>query len=179
MPTYHRCKIEEATYFFTVVTHGRRPWFRCATYRRWLGACFREVRRTMPFSVDAVVLLPDHLRILMRPGRGTDYSALWRDVKTRLTRRVIARLSEGDRALRGQRAGERRVWQRRFYEHMIRDERDWQSHVDYIHLNPAKHGYVNLPQQWPWSSIHRFIRNGWLDARWPGSSPVDLPDVQE
>ncbi len=179
MPTYMRRKMNGATYFFTVVTHGRRPWFRSVAARRILGACFREARKSMPYEVDAVVLLPDHLHILMRPLDGVDYSALWRLVKTRFTQRVKLRLPDDDPARLGRRSGECSLWQRRFYEHTIRDEDDWGRHLDYIHFNPVKHGLVTTPSDWPWSSFHRYVRRGVLAANWPGDANTAFLDVPE
>ena len=179
MPKYIRRKLDGATYFFTVVTQDRRPWFSSGRNRRILGSCFREARRRMPYDVDAVVVLPDHLHILMRPSEVVNYSALWRLIKTLFTQRVQGTLPQGDEALQGRRAGERGIWQRRFYEHTIRDEEDWGRHMDYIHFNPVKHGWVRLPREWAWSSVHRYIRTGELEPDWPGRSKLALPSVRE
>ena len=133
----------------------------------------------MPFTIDAIVLLLDHSHVLMTPADDVDYSALWRLIKTSFTQRLLPALPAHDPARSGRRTHERSVWQRRFYEHLIRGEGDRQRHVDYIHLNPVKHGLVDDPRAWAWSSIRCFIRRGWLDPAWPGDSPVALPDVPE
>ncbi len=133
----------------------------------------------MPYEVDAAVLLPDHLHVLMRPADGVDYSRLWRLIKSLFTRRILPALPAGDPAQLGRRGGERGLWQRRFYEHTIRDEDDWGRHVDYIHFNPVKHGLVRLPREWMWSSVHRYIRRGELERDWPGCSKLSLPAVDE
>ena len=179
MPSYLRYKLDGSTYFFTVVTQGRRPWFRSENFRRVLRRCFREARRMMPFDVDAVVLLPDHLHILMRPADGVDYSALWRLIKTRFTRSVTPTLAASDPAVEGRRKGERGIWQRRFYEHTIRNDDDWGRHMDYIHFNPVKHGLVDKPSEWAWSSFRCYVRGGWLEPDWPGGRKVSFPNVQE
>jgi len=75
--------------------------------------------------------------------------------------------------------GRRGVWQPRYWEHRIRDDGDYERHRDYIHLNPVTHGYVARPEDWPWSSFHRHVKMGWLDPHWPGSSPVDLPEIDD
>lgn len=183
MPVYRRWKADGSTYFFTAITYHRRRWFMRSECRRWLGHSFREARRRLPFKIGAIVLLPDHLHLLMTPADCVDYSAIWRLIKTLFTRRLLTGIeshgSDSAHSLVGRRANERAVWQRRFYEHTIRNEEDWLRHIDYIHLNPVKHGLVQDPFDWPWSSIHRFVRKGWLDPKWPGSSPVVLPEVVE
>jgi putative transposase len=203
MPEYLRWKSTGATYFFTVVTQRRRPLFGHPVHRRFLGASFREAGKTLPFAVDAIVLLPDHLHVVMRPEEGVDYSKVWRLIKTTFTRRVHldapvaqtnelvhrdAPISQTDKLGHrdapymfgaGRRKGEADVWQRRFYEHTIRDEGDWGRHIDYIHWNPVKHGYVTRPQAWRWSSIHRYIGRGLRVSDWPAGQELELPDVPE
>jgi putative transposase len=68
--------------------------------------------------------------------------------------------------------GERGIWQRRYWEHLIRDEDDYAHHVDYIHYNPVKHGYVERAADWPYSSIHRFIKRGVVSLDWGGDETV-------
>ncbi len=192
MPRYLRRKIEDAAYFFTVITQRRRPLFADRRCRQWLGASFRETRRVLPFEIDAIVLLPDHLHVVMRPLDGVDYSKLWRKIKSTFTAQILHR---GESAFGsspsaatpqtfhalavGRRRGEADVWQRRFYEHTIRDDEDWGRHVDYIRWNPVKHGFVRRPQEWRWSSVHRFVARGWLAPDWPGATELDLPSVRE
>jgi putative transposase len=199
MPRYLRWKINEATYFFTVVTQRQRPLFAERQNRRWLRASFQMAHRALPFEIDAIVLLPDHLHVLMRPLEGVDYSKVWRKIKSTFTNHVLRRqqtgaskddapylggkgASNGDAPYgfgRGRRKGEADVWQRRFYEHTVRDENDWGRHVDYIHWNPVKHGLVRRPQDWRWSSIHRYITKGLLVPDWPSGKDFDFPQVQE
>jgi len=133
----------------------------------------------MPFEMFACVLMPDHLHMLWTlPDGDDDFPARIALMKSGFTK---AYLAHGGRELpvsdNRRRHNERGVWQPRYYEHRIRDERDWYMHRDYIHLNPVNAGLCREPRDWPWSSIHRHIRLGWLDPNWPGASPVDLPDV--
>ncbi len=190
MPSYLRWKLTAATYFFTVVTSRRRPLFRVPMHRRLLGSSFRDAKQRMPCEIDAVVLLPDHLHVLMRPSPDVDYSALWRLIKTLFTRRILALQDIRPNPVHrdapylreighGRRVGEAGVWQRRFYEHTIRDDDDWGRHVDYIHWNPVKHGLVKRPQDWRWSSVHRYVAAGLLVPNWPGNHELDLPDAGE
>lgn len=177
MPRYHRWRAHGATYFFTVVTHGRRPLFTNPLSRRLLRQAFDSVRRELPMELFAAVLLPDHLHCIWTlPAGDDDFSLRWARIKLHFTRAFIA---AGGRECavspRRQARGERGVWQRRFWEHLIRDEREKFGYRDYIHLNPVKHGYVHNPLDWPWSSVHRHLRLGWLDPDWTGWTPINVP----
>jgi len=180
VPNYVRWRAEGASYFFTVVTYRRRRIFDCPDTRNMLGAAFRAVMAERPFEMFACVLLPDHLHCLWTlPDGDDDYSNRWSAIKREFSQRFVA---AGGRQLpitaNRRRHREFGVWQPRFWEHRIRDEREWYAYRDYIHLNPVKHGYVERPEEWKWSSIHRQIRLGWLNPGWPGSEPPDLPDVK-
>ncbi|MDM8005344.1 MAG: transposase [Phycisphaerae bacterium] len=179
MPNYVRWRREGASYFFTVVTHRRRRVFDTPLARRLLRQAITETRNRWPFDVFAMVLLPDHLHCLWTLPRDDDrFPARWGHIKKTFTQQYIAAggkpLSVSKNRARHREQG---IWQQRYWEHRIRDEADWYRHRDYIHLNPVKHGYVSEPQAWPWSSIHRHIQLGWLDPNWPGSSPIEIPDV--
>jgi len=162
MPNYIRAKFEGAYYFFTVVTYHRRRLF-CS---EWARQCLREaIRRTQsryPHESIAFCLLPEHLHCLWKlPADDADFSVRWSLIKglfTRQYRRQIGR-SEPVPASRA-RKGEACIWQRRFWEHRVRDEHDLQKHVDYIHYNPVKHGLVKCLEDWPWSTYHRYVREG-------------------
>jgi putative transposase len=113
--------------------------------------------------VISAVVLPDHLHAVIRLAEATDYSALWQDIKKGFTRRVAGAMSS--------------PWQPRFWEHTIRDADDLRRHVDYVHINPMKHGLVPRLSEWPHSSFHRHVRAGWLPADWAGC--VDGVDFGE
>ena len=181
MPNYVRWRELGATYFFTIVTYGRRRILSHAPARRSLREALVDVRRSQPFDMSACVLLPDHLhRIWMMPEGDDDFPCRWRQIKERFTRAYLAEDGVALPVTSNQRVqGRRGVWQPRYWEHRIRDERDYLRHPDYIHLNPVKHGYVNAPEDWPWSSFHRHVALGWLHPDCPGSSPVDVPDAPE
>ncbi|MFC4206868.1 transposase [Vreelandella malpeensis] len=105
--------------------------------------------------MDAFVILPDHLHCLWTlPEGDADYSSRWREIKKTATKELL--LSEEIDT----------VWQRGFWEHVIRDDHDWQRHMDYIHFNPVKHGYVAAPSQWRWSSFNACVKKGWYDENW-------------
>ena len=179
MPNYVRWREEGASYFFTVVTHLRRPIFSDAGARRLLKHAFVHARRASPFDMFACVLLPDHLHCIWTlPACDDDFPARWASIKRYFTHHY---LRDGGvelpvTASRDRKRG-RGVWQPRYWEHRIRDEDDWYRLRDYIHLNPVKHGYVSRPEDWPWSSFHRHVRLGWLDASWPGSMPIQMAEI--
>ncbi|MEW4530245.1 transposase [Maioricimonas sp. JC845] len=170
MSNYRRLRFGQV-YFFTLVTYLRRPFLTTATARSALRDAIRSVRRDRPFDVLAIVLLPDHMHAVLELPRGdTDYSTRWRLIKTGFTRRWLD--GSGREAFRSAsqvRRGERGVWQRRFFEHTCRDEQDLARCIEYVHINPVKHGLVERVRDWPWSSFHRYVRLGRYPADW-GSS---------
>lgn len=164
MSHYRRAIVPGGVYFFTLVTYQRRPIFSSRRSVAALGDAFRQVQAARPFVIDAVVVLPDHLHCIWRlPDNDCDYSGRWREIKKATSRR-IAPCSDN--------RGERQVWQRRFWEHLIRDEHDWQRHVAYNHYNPVKHGLVDSPAAWPWSSFSRAVSRGWHESSWGETEPA-------
>ena len=186
MSDYRRWFRAGGTYFFTVVTFNRRKIFRNELARAFLHRAFDEVRALRPFEMPAVVLLPDHCHCIWKmSNEDGDFSVRWRMIKTRFTKSWLAR---GGRdvpvsASRTKR-GERGVWQRRFWEHLIADQQDFARHMDYIHYNPVKHGHVKCPHQWERSSFHRWVQEGiyardWLCQCRENSGPrSELPDFE-
>lgn len=121
------------------------------------------MRAQRPFTIDAIVILPDHLHTLWTlPDGDTDYSGRWRAIKSGFTHRL---LPSGIPLVRDHRR-EYHLWQRRFWEHTIRDDADFQHHVDYIHWNPVKHGLTRNVADWPYSSFHPYVRLGLLANDW-------------
>ncbi len=115
----------------------------------------REVKRQHPFDIEAIVVLPEHLHTIWRlPKNDSDYANRWRLIKSAFSRQLPK-----DEYIRPSRIKkqERGIWQRRYWEHYIRDEKDWIAHINYIHHNPVKHGCVKRMEDWPYSSIHRYI----------------------
>jgi putative transposase len=124
------------------------------------------VGKQRPFAIDAMVILPDHLHAVWTlPPDDADYSGRWRSIKAAFVRS----LHTHGVSLTANAKGEYDVWQRRFWEHQIRDERDMARHVDYVHVNPVKHGLAERVLDWPWSTFHRYVRAGTLPADWAGS----------
>jgi len=137
-----------------------------------LRGSIRSVRDRHPFRIDAMVVLPDHLHAVWTlPEDDADYSTLWYLIKLGFTRRLIA---TGVAVPQGRRAGERGLWQRRFWEHLIRDDEDYARHIDYCHINPMKHGLVARVADWPHSSFHRAVRDGLYASDWAGDAAENL-----
>jgi putative transposase len=166
MSDYRRYFVPGATYFFTVVTERRAPLFADDSARRLLGSVIRRCLLRRPLKVLAVVLLPDHLHCLWAlPSGDCAYSERWRWIKREFTRGWLA-CGGTEQPRRASRQRRRGVWQRRFWEHTIRDETDLDNHFDYIHFNPVKHRLVQRPRDWPWSSFHRWVRAGHYRPNW-------------
>ena len=141
-----------------------------------LREVFADARRRRPFEIDAIVVLPDHLHCIWTlPPGDSDFSTRWHDIKARFS----ARMSHGERrSARRISKGERGVWQRRSWEHAIRDDNDFERHVDYIHFNPVKHGHVARVGDWRYSSFHRYVRRGMLPEDWAAGADVRELDLE-
>ena len=127
-----------------------------------------HVRQRWPFEIDAWVVLPEHLHcVLTLPPGDSDFSLRWRLIKFGFVRALPN--TEKRSAVR-QAAGERGIWQRRFLEHLIRDDANYQRHVDYVHVNPLKHGYVKRVQDWPYSTCHRYVAQEIYPVDWCGDA---------
>ena len=168
MPNYRRACVPGGTYFFTVNLLERRR--RLLTERiDVLGHAFRTARAARPFSMTAWVVLPDHLHcIWVLPEGDAGIATRWRHIKTLFSRAMPAEEGRSPRRLA---KAERGIWQRRYWEHLIQDEEDLLRHVDYVHINPVKHGHVTRAMEWPHSSFHRYVRCGWMPMEW-GCDPV-------
>jgi putative transposase len=165
MVHYRRNLVPGGTFFFTVVLANRR-WTILVDHIDFLREAFRYINCLQPFAIDAIVILPDYMHAIMTlPPEDFDFSGRWRRIKSGFTRRVVA---SGIPVARDRR-GEYQLWQRRFWEHTIRDQEDFERHVDYIHYNPVKHGLVLRVFDWPHSSFHRYVRQGLLPMDWAGS----------
>ena len=159
MSNYRRYYRAGGYYFFTVVTYQRRGILTSEVSRALLRQVWDEVKFERPFETVAVCLLPDHLHCIWElPENDSDYSTRWASIKARFTKSYLAKGGkEGLRNLSRKRSGEGAVWQRRFWEHRIRDQRDLQNHVDYIHYNPVKHQLVQRAEDWPYSTYKKYM----------------------
>ena len=165
MSRYVRPKVSGATVFFTVALADRRS----DLLVREIGAlrqAVRDVRVKRPFDIDAWVVLPDHMHCVWTlPEGDADFSVRWKEIKTGFTKAV------GQVGLRSRSKvakGEAGIWQRRFWDHHIRDECDFTTHLRYCWWNPVKHGFVTRPVEWPYSSVHREIGLGQVEPEWAG-----------
>lgn len=171
MPEYRRSDIPGATYFFTVVTYQRQPVLTDPRCRAALRAAIDSVRLQMPFEIKAWVLMPDHLHAVWQlPPGDKDYSLRWSRIKQHVTRDCAKWIPQRPQSASRQKRGEGGLWQRRFWEHLIRDDADFSRHLDYIHYNPVKHGYAANAGDWPYSTFHRYVKEGAYPADWGGTA---------
>jgi putative transposase len=169
VPDYRRNRVPGGIFFFTVNLLDRRPDL-MVTQIEILRDAVRRVRARAPFRIDAWVVLPDHMHCL--PPGDADFPGRWRAIKTGFVKGLPA----GEpRSPVMTRHGERGIWQRRYWEHTIRDDRDFAAHMDYTHFNPVKHGLVENPADWPYSSFRRCMEGGLYPdgLRGGGSEPQE------
>lgn len=170
MPEYRRNRIEGGTYFFTLALADRRSDLLVKEVDV-LRASVSRARALYPFTIDAWVVLPDHLHAVWTlPADDADFSTRWTIIKRGFSARIAAGESRSASRIA---KGERGIWQRRFWEHTIRDEADFRRHVDYVHFNPVKHGLVGNAWDWPFSSFRRAVARGDYPADWGGASEVN------
>jgi putative transposase len=162
MVQYRRSRVAGGSFFFTVNLRNRSDDF-LVTHVDALRTIVSDVREQSPFTIDAMVVLPDHWHAVWTlPVNDQAYASRIRLIKARFTKHLLRQgvVIEQDNR------GEYKLWQRRFWEHTIRDDHDFETHVNYIHINPVKHGYVTRPVDWPHSTIHRFVATGIVTDNW-------------
>ncbi|WP_370111500.1 REP-associated tyrosine transposase [Bradyrhizobium yuanmingense] len=168
MVRYRRNFVPGGMFFFTVTLDDRMSSV-LVDHVDELRSAFRVTRAERPFEIDAIVILPDHLHVIMRlPDSDSDFSGRWKRIKSAFTHRLAA---SGAPICRNHR-GEYALWQRRFWEHTIRNDADFERCADYIHYNPVKHGLVAAAIEWPYSSLHRYVRAGILPPDWGGAGEI-------
>jgi putative transposase len=173
---YRRARTKGGTYFFTVVTFKRKPILTGPENIEILRNAFRHVMGNHSFSIDAFVLLPDHLHCIWTlPDNDHDFSTRWRLIKSYFTRKLDSRFKQTPFQARRKKR-EQAVWQRRFWEHVIRNEKDMVKHVEYIHYNPVKHGLATAPKDWPYSSFHRYVQRGTYGLDWGAGQQIHFAD---
>jgi putative transposase len=170
MPQYRRAKFEGRVFFFTVVL-AERPSSLLVDQIDRLRQVYRTVHQRRPFETIAVCILPDHVHALWAlPEGDADFSTRWSLIKSGFSRGLDTQTRSASKIAKR----EKGIWQRRYWEHAIRDDADLERHVDYIHFNPVKHGHVTRVADWPHSSFHRYVERELLAADWGG----DMKDIQ-
>ena len=167
---YRRSDVAGGSYFFTVNLLNRQQTL-LIDHVDLLRDIIRKVKYAHPFHIDAMVILPDHLHAIWTLSEDdNDFSTRWSLIKSGFSRGI----TKGEFInVSRQSKGERGIWQRRFWEHLIRDDNDYARHIDYIHYNPVKHGYVEQASTWVNSSIHQYIQQGIIDNAWGVNMPFD------
>ena len=183
MPDYKRWFLAGGTYFFTVLTYNRRKIFNNANARKIFHRAIDEVQNSHPFEISGIVLLPDHCHCIWKMSADENFSIRWAMIKRRFTKLWLS-AGGWDKPVSASRTkrGERGIWQRRFWEHLIRNQHDFARHMDYIHYNPVKHGYVKCPHQWKHSSFHHWAKEGIYKSDWlcqcrNNCKPPDFMDI--
>lgn len=170
MTNYRRAHVPGATYFFTVNLADRHSALLTDRIQA-LRDAVRYTQQRHPFVINAMTILPEHLHAVWTlPNGDADFPLRWRLIKTRFSRQIphdeyrcASRITKGERG----------IWQRRYWEHVIRDEGDLQRCVDYTHFNPVKHGHADRVSDWPYSTFHREVREGRMPADWAATTDGD------
>jgi putative transposase len=183
MPEYRRIKEPGATYFFTVVTYSRQKILCLPESRDALRTAVEATRASYPFTIEAWVIQPDHIHcIWTMPESDFDYSKRWSIFKRKFTQRIkntgIIKMTSDRVPSSRRKRMENPVWQRRFWEHMIRDQEDFNRHCDYIHYNPVKHGLVKNPGEWPHSTFRHFVKHGHYPEDWGATEPSSIVGLE-
>lgn len=153
---YRRVWQPGGSYFFTVVTYHRQNLLTQKEYLKYLRQAFYHIRKKRPFRIDAIVVLPDHLHCIWKlPPDDADYATRWRLIK----HFVSCKVNKNHKT-------KINIWQKRYWEHCLQCENDWKNHMDYIHHNPVKHGYVASPIEWPYGSFSKAVEKGLYNKNW-------------
>ena len=167
MPNYRRDLTQGGVYFFTLVLQDRSKDY-LVRHINELRAAFKETNERYPFKTVAICVLPDHLHWIMQlPENEQDYAIRIRLFKTLFSKSLPKSYRQQNES--HQKRGDLGIWQRRFWEHLIRDDEDLANHWDYIYYNPVKHGYVQAVKDWAFSSFHRDVKKGIFPDDWGGN----------
>jgi len=177
MPDYRRAWHPGGTYFFTVNLLERHGNDLLTRHIDLLRDTVRLVRRRHPFVIHGWVVLPDHLHCVIElPPGDANFPLRWRLIKMNFSKALpLTELRSKVRIKRG----ERGIWQRRFWEHLIRDEADFRAHLDYVHINPVKHGLVERVADWPYSTFQHFVNQGVYPPDWAGDAAADSLGLED
>ena len=145
-----------------MVTANRKPLFAEDENVQLLKAAFRYVQSCKPFKIEAICVLPDHLHCIWTMQDDCNYSMRWQMIKTHFSRRYRNQRPEFKQS---------KIWQPRYWEHVVRDQDDFDKHVDYVHYNPVKHGLVKSVKDWRYSSFGKFYEQGFYEEGWGDDKP--------
>ena len=174
---YRRAKVAGASYFFTIVTHDRHPIFRNVEAVALFQTGLKRIKSRHPFEVDAFVILPDHIHMVWTlPDGDAEFSTRWRLIKEAFTKPFVWQRQQLDRSTSRLAKGEQAIWQRRFWEHVVRDEADYAAHIDYIHYNPVRHGLASAARDWPYSSFSSCVERGVYEPHWGADEMPPMPE---
>ena len=167
MPNYKRVYAQGHSYFITIVTHHRQHIL--IRHIKLLRYVFSESKKLYDYDIVAIVILPDHFHMIIEPSDAVEYPKIISYIKRKFTYLLNKGSGYKNRTRLSQSKIDKRessVWQRRYYEHTIRNEKDFNLHLDYIHYNPVKHKYADSASSWEYSSFHKYIKRGWYHKDW-------------
>ncbi len=171
MVAYRRWYEKGGCYFFTVTLLDRRSKL-LTDHVDELRNAFQKVKANHPFEINAIVIMPDHIHCIWTlPEGDQNFSMRWREIKSTFSRAIPNTEYKNKSRMRRK---ERGIWQRRFWEHKTCNENDFEKHLDYIHYNPVKHGYVESPSQWQYSSFRSLVTKGIYPLDWAKKIDLDL-----
>jgi len=165
MSNFKRIYLPNRSYFFTLVTADRQPLFAEKNNIQLLNAAFHYVQARKPYRTEAICILPDHLHCIWTLQHDCNYSIRWQMIKTHFSRRYRNQYPE---------LKQKKIWQPRYWEHTIRDQKDFDKHFDYIHYNPVKHSLVKSVKDWQFSSFTKFHGQGFYDDDWGSAEPGSI-----
>ena len=172
MSNYRRDFTKGGLYFFTIVLQDRTKYY-LTDYINEFRSAYKQTCEHYPFETVAICILPDHIHLLMQlPENDDNYAIRIAYLKTQFTRQLPKECRQFNK--NRQKYRESGIWQRRFWEHLIRDDKDLTNHLDYIYYNPVKHGYVEVVKNWPYSSFHRDVKAEIYPEDWGGNPDLKI-----
>lgn len=175
MPNYKRYYLENRYVFITVVTYNRKPIL--VENINLLRECFKKTLKTFDFEIFAAVILPNHFHLIIKPQNIKEFSKIIGLIKKYFSHAINEEYNDKNISESRMKRGEKGIWQRRFHEHLIRDEKDLFTRLDYIHYNPVKHGYTQNVKDWEHSSFHKFVKLKNYDINW--GSETDIKNIKD
>ena len=165
MPNYQRVYAEGHSYFITIVTYKRQHLL--IQNIKLLRQVFSDSKQLHTYTIHAIVILPDHIHMIIEPQHATEYPKIISYIKRKFSY-LLNQIQKSHLTISQSKVKKREsnIWQRRYYEHTVRDERDFNLHLDYIHYNPIKHQYTKTANTWKHSSFHKYVKLGWYDKKW-------------